>query len=113
MNDQSGTFPPSGAVPMRHEPGVPSTGLREVVVATAINKQHRINPSDVWRIILKWWWLIAGVVIAFLLAAIVLSLMITPEYRAQTTLEINRDAVQPVQMGDLQPMQSMFQDRDY
>lgn len=50
-----------------------------------------INVNDLLRIILKWRWLIAGVTLACVLAAVTISLLITPVYRGTVTLEINRE----------------------
>jgi len=110
MNDHSGPFPQSGAIsPANQGATVPSTGLRQIVQAPARTQQ--VNLSDIWRVLVKWWWLIAGVVIASVLVAILISLLIQPMYRAGATLEVNPQGVQPIQMGELQPMQ--IQDRDF
>ncbi|MDP8993386.1 MAG: polysaccharide biosynthesis tyrosine autokinase [Pseudomonadota bacterium] len=58
-----------------------------------------------WRVIAKWWWLIAAIIVACLVAAVILSLLVQPEFRAKAVLEINREGVQVVQMGELQPVQ--------
>ncbi len=114
MNDQSGGFPQNGAVAPFSNAGLPSMAMRDMVVAARAKQASPINPSEIWRIIRKWWWLIAGIVLACLLAAIALSLLVTPEYRARTTVEINREGVQPVQMGNIQtPSSAFFQDRDF
>ena len=114
MNDQSGGFPQNGAVAPFSNAGLPSVAMRDLVVAARAKKGSQVSPSEIWRVIRKWWWLIAGIVLACLLAAIALSLLVTPEYRARTTLEINREGVQPVNMGNLQGAQSgFFQDRDF
>ena len=114
MNDQSGGFPQNGAVAPFSNAGLPSMAMRDMVVAARAKQNSPINPSEIWRVIRKWWWLIAGIVLACLLAAIALSLLVTPEYRARTTVEINREGVQPVQMGNIQtPSSAFFQDRDF
>jgi polysaccharide biosynthesis transport protein len=113
MNDQAGSFAsPGPMVPFGPGGALVSTGLREVALAGAAAQSKRLNPSEIWRVILKWWWLIAAIVCGCVIAAFALSLLTEPEYRASTTLEINREGgVQPVQMGELQPMQ--MQDRDF
>ncbi|MEA3041654.1 MAG: polysaccharide biosynthesis transport protein [Sphingomonadales bacterium] len=102
MNDQSGSFPGDRSVLPFGQAGVPSAGLREVSVAFAAPLRAPITPSEIWRIITKWWWLIAAVVLACVIAALALSLMITPEYRARTILEVNQEGLQPIRMGELQ-----------
>lgn len=114
MNDQAGSFAsPGPMVPFGPAGGaLATTGLREMVFAGAAPAAKRMTPSEVWRVILKWWWLIAAIVCGCVIAAFALSLLTEPEYRARTTLEINREGgVQPVQMGELQPLQ--MQDRDF
>ncbi len=110
MNDHSGGFPHHPVSPFGKGTNLPSTGLRDVALAPA-QPASKVNLWDLWRVVLKWWWLIAGIVVACLLLAVVASLMIQPEYRARTILEINKEGITPVQMGELQQMQ--FQDRDY
>jgi succinoglycan biosynthesis transport protein ExoP len=110
MNEHSGAFPQKGAIaPYGETSVVPSAGLREVALASPA--QSQISPSEIWRVLVKWWWLIAGIVVACLLLALVISLMIEPQYRAVATLEINNEGVRPVEMGELQPTQG--QDRDF
>lgn len=88
------------------EGGVPSTGLRDVVLAGGSPEgSGRVTPSEIWRVISKWWWLIAASVVACLLASVVISLLSTPQYRATTTVEVNREGIQPVQMGQVDAMQ--------
>ncbi len=113
MNDQSGTFPHNGSIsPFAPGVNLPSTGLRDLVVAApAASTQGHVSIGEIWRVIRKWWWLIAGIVVACVLAAFAISMMIEPVYRASTTLEVNREGIQPVQMGELQPLQ--IQDREF
>ncbi len=113
MNDQSGTFPHNGSIsPFAPGANLPSTGLRDLVLAAPVAQtQSHVSISEIWRVIVKWWWLIAGIVIACVLAAFGISMMIEPVFRARTTLEVNREGIQPVQMGELQPLH--MQDREF
>jgi capsular exopolysaccharide synthesis family protein len=115
MNEQSGIAPHSAGLTPFRQGRVPSTGLRDLVVAPAgapaVQGQRHVSIGEIWRVILKWWWLIAGIILACVLAAFAISSLIQPVYRATTTLEVNREGVQPVQMGELQPMQ--IQDREF
>jgi polysaccharide biosynthesis transport protein len=105
MNDQSGAFPHNRGVPaFQSGANLPSTGLRDVVVAIPTGPASgRFDPSEIWRVLAKWWWLIAAVVIACLVAAVIISLMVQPMYRAQSTLEVNLEGVRVVdeKMGSL------------
>ncbi|MFN3943485.1 MAG: GumC family protein [Allosphingosinicella sp.] len=107
MNDQSAGFPHQGAVlPFGASERLPAhSGLRDVVAARPAVTQSGFSLSEVWRVVAKWWWLIAAITIACLLAAIVAALLVRPEYRATATLEVNREGgVQVVQMGEVAPM---------
>jgi polysaccharide biosynthesis transport protein len=113
MNDQGGSFPNRGAVlPFDHGGGLPAlSGLSEVAFAQRPKSDNRFDLNEMWRISRRWWWLIAAITLACLLAAIAVSLMITAEYRAQSTIEVNPEGVQVVQMGELQPMDTS--DREF
>ncbi|HEY0111900.1 MAG TPA: polysaccharide biosynthesis tyrosine autokinase [Allosphingosinicella sp.] len=93
-------FDPSARVPAH-------TGLADVAFPRAAKSDSRFDINEIWRIVAKWWWLITAIAVACLLAAIVISLMITPMYRAQATIEVNPEGVQVVdqKMGEVQPTQ--------
>jgi capsular exopolysaccharide synthesis family protein len=93
-------FDPSGRLPAH-------TGLTDVAFGRPTKSESRFDINEIWRIIAKWWWLITGIAVACLLAAIVISLMITPLYRSQATIEVNPEGVQVVgkEIGDVQPSQ--------
>lgn len=108
MNNHGGYLPNQGAV-MPFDPSgrLPAhSGLTDVAFGRpAAKSDSRFDINEIWRIVAKWWWLITGIAVACLLAAIVISLMITPLYRATTTIEVNPEGVQVVgkQIGDVQP----------
>jgi len=107
MNNHGGYLPNQGAV-MPFDPSgrLPAhTGLTEVAFGRPAKADSRFDINEIWRIVAKWWWLITGIAVACLLAAIVISLMITPLYRATSTIEVNPEGVQVVgkQIGDVQP----------
>jgi capsular exopolysaccharide synthesis family protein len=109
MNNHGGYLPNQGAV-MPFDPSgrLPAhTGLTDVAFGRPAKSDSRFDINEIWRIVAKWWWLITGIAIACLLAAIVISLMITPQYRAQATIEVNPEGVQVVgkEMGEVQPNQ--------
>jgi capsular exopolysaccharide synthesis family protein len=94
-------FDPSGRLPAH-------SGLTEVAFGGRPTKsESRFDINEIWRIVAKWWWLITGIAVACLLAAIVISLMITPLYRAQATIEVNPEGVEVVgkEIGEVQPTQ--------
>src|SRR3712207_4104151 len=108
MNNHGGYLPNQGAVlPFDPSGRLPAhTGLTEVAFGRGPKNESRFDVNEIWRIIAKWWWLITAIAVTCLLAAIVISLMITPEYRAQSTIEVNPEGVQVVGkgVGDIQPM---------
>ncbi len=104
MNNQSGILPGGGAIVPFERRDLASTGLRDVIVAQPAQNEHRITPSEVWRVVTKWWWLIAAITFVCVVTAVVLSLLVQPEYRARSTVEVNREGVQVVQTGEVQTM---------
>lgn len=110
MNNHGGYLPNQGAV-MPFDPSgrMPAhTGLTDVAFGRTSKSESRFDINEIWRIVAKWWWLIAGIAIACLLAAIVISLMITPQYRAESTIEVNPEGVQVVgkEIGEVQPTET-------
>lgn len=110
MNNHGGHLPGQGAV-MPFDPSgrLPAhTGLTDVAFGRPAKAESKFDINDIWRVVAKWWWLITGIAVACLLAAIVISLMITPLYRAEASIEVNPEGVQVVgkEMGEVQPTQS-------
>ena len=62
--------------------------------------------------LLRSWWLVLVIAALVVLAALAASLMMTPKYRATTTLQIEREAMKVVEMEDLIPSESPM-DRDF
>src|SRR3954470_6325331 len=112
MNEHRGAFPPAGsALTVGGAAQPPSVlGLREVALGRPV-KQDALDFHEIWRVVAKWWWLIAAIAVGCLLAAIGLSLLVTPEYRAQATIEVNSEGVQVVKEGQVEPVQSS--DREF
>jgi capsular exopolysaccharide synthesis family protein len=109
MNNHGGYLPNQGAgavLPFDPSGRLPAhTGLTDVAFGRPAKTDSRFDINEIWRIVAKWWWLITGIAVACLLAAIVISLMITPLYRAQSTIEVNPEGVKVVseKMGEVQP----------
>src|SRR3954467_6106105 len=107
MNNHGGYLPNQGAVlPFDQGGRLPAhSGLTEVAFGRPVKTESRFDVNEIWRIIAKWWWLITAIAVTCLLAAIIISLMITPEYRAQSTIEVNPEGVQVVAkgVGDIEP----------
>jgi succinoglycan biosynthesis transport protein ExoP len=69
-----------------------------------------LNLATIWRIIYEWRWLILGAVAVALAAAIVITFLTTPLYRAQAVLEINPPVVQIMEESKAKASSS---DREY
>ena len=118
MNEGSGTFPEPKAFnfPMdRRGRQLALAGGGTALVPVAAQDESGslggFNVNDIIRTILKWRWLIAGVTVASVLAAIVISLLITPVYRGTVTLEINREPTRVLANNeDAQPNSGMDMD---
>jgi capsular exopolysaccharide synthesis family protein len=112
MNERPRAFPESGsALAVVAGAPVPTlSGLRDVAFA-APPERDGFDLSEVLRILTKWRWLIAAIVVGCVVAALIVSLLITPVYRATATIQVNPQGVQVVQMGELEPAQGA--DRDF
>lgn len=105
MNESSGAFPAKGDYPSpfdRHGRALTIPSANALVPIDVSNKDVRdsgFDINDILRTIMKWRWLIAGISLACVLAAIILSLIITPTYRGQVTIEVNREPTRVVEAG--------------
>ena len=70
------------------------------------------NLAEYAGALLRSWWLILLISAVVVGAALAASLMMTPQYRATTTLQIEREAMKVVEMEDLIPSESPM-DRDF
>lgn len=71
-----------------------------------------IDLLDYWRIIVKRRWTVLATLALVFAIVLVGTLLMTPIYRASTTLQIDRDSIKVVNVGDLTPGQSPL-DKDY
>jgi capsular exopolysaccharide synthesis family protein len=108
MNTHSGPFPhdASAALALTGGARTPAiVGLREVALGGSVARPERsFELTEYLRIIRKWWWLILAIAVSCLLATIVISLVMTPQYRSSATLEVNPEGVQVVKMGEIESM---------
>jgi capsular exopolysaccharide synthesis family protein len=58
------------------------------------SKPLDLNIATIWRIVMEWRWLILGSVAVAVAAAIIVTLLTTPLYRAMAVLEINPPSVE-------------------
>ncbi|MET1023192.1 MAG: GumC family protein [Pseudoxanthomonas sp.] len=71
-----------------------------------------VNLLEYWQAIISRRWLIAGVTILVIALVLVGTLLMTPQFKATTTLQINRDAMNVVNIENLMPAESPM-DRDF
>lgn len=103
MNDITATSPPDRAAASRGQLAQGSTALVDPIDTRKTPNQFDVN--EVWRVLMKWRWLIMGVLIATVAASIIATLSTTPVYRSTATLEINTQPMQLMQQQtDLQPV---------
>jgi GumC protein len=68
--------------------------------------------SEYAHALLGRWWLVAGIAVIVMAVALAVSLSLTPQYRATTTLQIEREAMKVVNLEDVIPSESPM-DRDF
>ncbi|WP_380784349.1 GumC family protein [Sphingomonas sp. R86520] len=103
MNDITATSPPERAAISRGQLAQGPTALVDPIDTRKTPSQFDVN--EVWRVLMKWRWLILGVLIAAVAASIIVTLSTTPVYRSTATLEINTQPMQLMQQQtDLQPV---------
>jgi capsular exopolysaccharide synthesis family protein len=56
-----------------------------------------------WRIVIRWKWIIAVIVAAFLVAGLVVTLLMTPQYTSTVALEISRQRDKVVNVQGVEP----------
>jgi capsular exopolysaccharide synthesis family protein len=78
----------------------------------AADTDDEINLLEYWQILRDRRWLIAIVAGTILALTLVLTLLMTPQFRASTTLQIERDSIKVVDVGELTPAESPM-DRDF
>lgn len=106
MNEGSGSFPDKSgfAFPVdRRTRNLTVPNSTALVLANGVEPDKGgsgVNVNDIIRTILKWRWLIFGITLACVLAAIIISLMVTPIYQGRVTLEINREPTRVMAQGD-------------
>lgn len=88
--------------------GQPWDGAR----AAEDDDDDELDLRDLWRMVVKHKWLLLGMAVAGLLAALLLSFVRTPLYLATTTLQVDKRAPRVLQFGqDLDPMAQELDDR--
>ncbi|SFR98880.1 GumC family protein [Sphingomonas jatrophae] len=101
MSDITPTLPPEAPRGQLVTRGSPA--LSEAI-ATEKAPSH-LDVNEVWRVLMKWRWLIVGMLIAAVAVSIIITISTTPVYRSTATLEINTQPMQVMQQQtDLTPV---------
>lgn len=58
---------------------------------------------EYWQVALRWKWVIGGIILAFLLAGIVITLLMTPQYSSTVRLEISREQKNVTNVEGVEP----------
>lgn len=72
-----------------------------------------IDLAEYWRLAVKHRFLILGTLLAALILGAVVTLLMTPVYRASTTLQIDREAARVLNVDDVQPQESLVQGEEF
>lgn len=69
--------------------------------------------AEYWRLAVKHRFLIIGTLLATLVLGAVVTLLMTPVYRASTTLQIDREAARVLNVDEVQPQESLIQGEEF
>lgn len=72
-----------------------------------------IDLRRLWHVVLKRWWVLAGVLAVALVLGVVVTLLSTPIYRASATLQIDREAAQVVDVEGVLPAEGMYSAQEF
>lgn len=109
MNDITPTFPnerPEGV-------GGQLTSRPNTALASPIEVEkppHQFDVNEAWRILVKWRWLILGILIASVAVSIIVTISTTPIYRSTVTLQINTQPLQVMQTSQQTNVQPVSRD---
>lgn len=72
-----------------------------------------VDLAEYWRLAVKHRFLILGALLAALVLGAVVTMLMTPVYRASTTLQIDREAARVLNVDDVQPQESLVQGEEF
>ena len=73
-------------------------------------EHDEFNLRHYWHVILKHKWTVLGAFVIVFMSVLVATLLMTPIYRASTTMEIDRDTVKVVEVQGMTPVESSSDD---
>lgn len=109
----SGAMMPSNATPSENALAIRSAGaLSTQVSAPADADEFNIDLIGLWHILLKRRWTIAAAIALAFVTGLIISLLITPIYRASSSVQIDRELMN-VTTNDAGPVTDYWMDPDY
>ncbi|URI15039.1 GumC family protein [Brevundimonas albigilva] len=72
-----------------------------------------IDLRRLWHIVLKRWWILAGMLAVALVLGVVVTLLSTPIYRASAIIQIDREAAQVVDVEGVLPAENMYSAQEF
>ena len=92
--------------------GPQAGGLSTNVLDGQENEEFDIDIKTFWHVLVKRRWTIAAAVALVFIITLIVSLLITPVYRATSTVQIDRELMN-VSTQDSAPVQDYWMDPDY
>lgn len=112
-DNTSGALLPSNTPPAENALAIRSSGaLSTQVSAPAEADEFNIDLLGLWHILLKRRWTIAAAIALAFVTGLVISLLITPIYRATSSVQIDRELMN-VTSSDAGPVTDFWMDPDY
>jgi polysaccharide biosynthesis transport protein len=112
-DNTSGALLPSNTQPAENALAIRSAGaLSTQVSAPAEADEFNIDLLGLWHILLKRRWTIAAAIALAFVTGLVISLLITPIYRATSSVQIDRELMN-VTTNDAGPVTDFWMDPDY
>ncbi|WP_185826543.1 GumC family protein [Xanthomonas sp. SI] len=94
--------------------GIPmsSSSMHTRTTSSAPLSPADISLLDYWNALYRQRWLIVGITVAVVALALLVTLLMTPKYRATSVLQIERESLNVTNVANLMPVESP-QDRDF
>lgn len=111
LGETAGRFGARNAVDSLQNPE--SSASRDEAILAGPANAKGFNLAEYWRLAVKYRLLIIGALVGTLVAGAAVTLLMTPIYRASTTLQIDREAARVLAVDDVQPRESMVQGEEF
>jgi polysaccharide biosynthesis transport protein len=88
--------------PSQSSDGIRSSGIMEGL--SDVDAGRSLAPPlllQYWQVVIRWKWVIIGIMISALVAGLTITLLLTPKFTASAVLEISRDQKSITKVGGL------------